>query len=659
MRRETRSTSIDKEERNAAYRDTTVGGSLGNGFRLRDWEVYPRQNRLKGPRGVRTIEPKVMDVLVLLAERQGDIVSRDDFLALVWTGVVVGEEVVSRAISVLRAELGDNPTNPVYVRTISKRGYCLVANAEPLPLEDQHGPQRTMRAPDSSTHASRVAWLALLVFGAVALGLGYVASEKFGMDPDLARSTDGEGIGIAVLPFVNMSNDAIDDYFAEGLSEELLDLLIRIPDFRVVARTSSFFYKGKDVPIEQIGEELGASYLLTGSVRRSNNQVRISVRLIEVDTELHVWSETYERTLDDIFKIQDEIASSVAEAIEVRLVDGMPATSTTGPEVYALYLQGRHFQNLKGIENFDKSARLLQQALAIDPDYAPAWVALTETYNNQVRAGVLAREQGRSLAFAATEKALALNPESAAAWATLAYQKRYYDLDWEGALAALDKALRLEPNNAQVLGVAASLAAGLGRVAEATILHERALAQDPLNLTALSAMGRDYLRTGRLDEAIRMFNRLVELNPDHLTVHTNLGRAYFLKGDIDRALAEIDKSRSQMLKTFERIQIYRTIGDQGETQRLVTEYLERYAHIDAIRTAELFASLGDNDSAFDSLNTALEKRDVRLAWFLVSVHLRKLEGDPRYAAFLEKLGLLGAWEAMSLHNQQTGTAESS
>jgi tetratricopeptide (TPR) repeat protein len=247
----------------------------------------------------------------------------------------------------------------------------------------------------------------------------------------------------------------------------------------------------------------------------------------------------------------------------------------------------------------------------------------------------------------AIETALALDEDMASAWANLAYQKRFYDLDWEGAMAALERALELEPNNAQVLGVAASFAGSLGRVTESTELHERALALDPLNLTALSAMGQDYLRNGRADDAIRIFTRLVTLSPNHYTGHTNLGRAYFLKGNVEQALTEIGKSRSKLLRTFEEVQIHLALGEREKAQPLVKEYLENYSHVDVVRTAALFAALGDNDSAFEWLTRAFEERDVRLSWFLTDVHLRKLQDDPRYPVFLEKIGLLAAWKAMS------------
>ena len=234
----------------------------------------------------------------------------------------------------------------------------------------------------------------------------------------------------------------------------------------------------------------------------------------------------------------------------------------------------------------------------------------------------------------------------ASAWASLAYQRTYYDWDWDGAIAAIDRALELEPNNSQVLGVAASLAGRLGRTASATELHERALAQDPLNLAALSAMGQDYLRNGRPDEAIKMFSRLATLNPNHYTARILLARAYLLKGDIEQALTEIEKSRSEALKASERIRIYLELESHEEVRNLLKTYLEEYSRLNLVRTAALFALLGDNDSAFEWLERAYEQRDPGLTWILVNADLSKLSDDARYPVLLEKIGLREAWEAL-------------
>lgn len=621
--------------------------NLQKAFRLGDWDVYPHENCLRGASGERLLEPKVMDVLVLLAGRAGRVVSREQLLESVWSGAVVGDEVLSRAVSLLRTALGDEQKNPAYLKTVHKRGYCLIAEVQLLEHEETDEPGGSQDRPQFKGSKGLARKSGFLAIALLVLALGHYVYDGLSTQPASTDVFENAGISIAVLPFVNISDGSDNAYFADGLSEEILNLLVGVPEFRVVARTSSFSYKGKHTENSQIGKELGVSYVLEGSVRRSEERIRVTARLVRADNGLHLWSETFDRVPDDIFAIQDEIAAAVVSALNVKLLHGMQASYATDSEVHALYLQGLYFLNIKGKDGYRKAADSFRKVLAMDPEYAPAWTAIARTYTHQVRAGLLTREQGRELAMGAIETALALDEDMASAWANLAYQKRFYDLDWEGAMAAIDRALELEPNNAQVLGVAASLAGSLGRVTESTELHERALALDPLNLTALSALGQDYLRNGRADDAIKTFTRLVTLRPDHYTGYTNLGRAYFLKGDVDQALIEIGKSPSRLLRNFEEIQIHLALGEHARAQPLVKAYLDDYSHVDNVRTAALFAALGENDLAFEWLTRAFEERDFRLSWFLTDVHLRKLQDDPRYPVFLEKIGLLAAWKAMS------------
>lgn len=630
-----------------------MNDDLRKPFRLGDWEVYPQENRLRRAGEERTLEPKVMDVLVLLADNSGEVVSREHLLNSVWAGVVVGDEVVSRAISLLRTALGDDQKHPLYLRTIPKRGYCIFASVGQLAVE---GPKESGKGGGASlysSHAGRVRKLGFMVVAVLALSFGFFAYEQSRQATEPGNVPGGAEISIAVRPFVSMSDDFEDMYFADGLSEELLNLLVGVPAFRVVGRASSFSFKGKEADAAQIGEELGVSHVLEGSVRTTVNHIRVTARLIETKNGLHLWSETYDREPGDIFSVQEEIATAVVKALRVELLNEIQTPNATSPEVYALYLQGLYFENQKGVEGYRKAAEALISALELDPEYAAAWTVLSRVYTYQVRAGVMLRERGRSLAMAAVQNAIDLDPKMASAWSSLAYLRSYYDWNWDGAIAALDKAMELEPNNPRVLGVAASLESRLGRTALATELHERALAQDPLNLQALSAMGQDHLRNGRPDEAIKIFDRLVTLSPNHYTGRTNLGKAYFLNGDIEQALTEIDRSRSELLKYFEKIQIYLVLEDHEKVQPLVRAYLEKYSRVDFVRTAALFASLGDNDSAFEWLEMAYERRDPRLTWILVNVELSNLRDDSRFPVFLEKIGLREAWEAMSLDAETT------
>ncbi len=624
------------------------------GFRIGGWDVYPQQNLLKSPEQTKTLEPKVMDVLVFLAERQGEVVSRQQILDAVWREVVVGDEVVSRAVSLLRTELGDDQKNPRYLKTISKRGYCLIADVilvssnEPQQLESvsDASASATAENPTESITGRTMRKLSVTIVTVLALALAYFAYDSFLLQPESDHDAGYIGKSIAVLPFVNMSADSDNEYFSDGLSEELLNLLTKIPELRVAARTSSFSYKAKDVSITQIGEELNVTHVLEGSVRKTGNHVRITAQLVKVDDGFQLWSETFDRTLDDIFVVQNEIAKAVVDELSINLLGTMPEVRKTDPEVYSLYLQGNYFINLGGEENLDKAFAALKQALAIDPDYAPAWVSLQLAYGFQMRTMPGAREELRALQSEAIERALAIDENLASAWAALAYHRKYLDLDWHGARIAIEKALQLEPNNAGVIGVAASVASTSGRLSEAIELFEKAVSLDPLGLPTLMALGRRYLRVGRIDDAFDAYDRVRAINPDYPHVSLALGRVYMLRGDLENALIESEKTPDDFYYRHQKASFLYMMGKETEAQTVINELLETSADEAPRAMAAVYAWRGEGDSAFEWLEKAFEQHNANSHTFLGSLKWRKLTGDPRYSAFVEKIGLLEEWKAM-------------
>jgi len=356
-----------------------------------------------------------------------------------------------------------------------------------------------------------------------------LAAEAAGTEPagDTPRA-------IAVLPFVNMSSDEEQEYFSDGLAEELLNLLTKIPELRVAARTSSFSYKDKGVKVAQIGAELNVGHVLEGSVRKSGDRVRITVQLIQAEDGYHLWSETYDRTLDDVFAIQDEIAAEVVAQLKVTLLSAAPIVEEIDPEAYALFLQARHLARQGATESFEQSVALYQQALAIAPAYIAAWDGLAAVYCDQTDRGLRPIEEGYALARVAADKALAIDPDYPQGHARLGWIAIAYD----GALAAaarhLERALELEPTDLDILGDAADLAGSLGRLDEAIALQEYVVARDPVNARGHRRMGVSYLWAGRLDEAIASFRTALTLSPGHLSVRNLIGTALLLKGDTTR-----------------------------------------------------------------------------------------------------------------------------
>jgi len=455
---------------------------------------------------------------------------------------------------------------------------------------------------------------------------------------------------IAVLPFINMSDDAGNEYFSDGLSEELLNLLVKIPELQVAARTSSFSFKGKDVKIPQIAEELGVIYVLEGSVRKAGDHVRVTAQLIKAANGFHLWSETYDRTLNDIFVVQDDIARQIITALKVNLMDAVPESRQTEPEVYSLYLQARYFANIKGKSNLEQAITLYQQALHIDPDYAPAWVGLSVAYQDQRKFGLRSRDEAFSMSMAATENALANDSNSAAAWANLAYLKKG-QLDWAGAKAALDMASSLEPNNAFVIGTAASLAGNLGQLETSIELFERNVKLNPLGLSGLRALAIRYSDAGRFDEAIATFNRVIAINPDYPNIHFNIGATYSHAGKPEKAMTEINKNPSASNYEFLKVTILSKLGREAEARALINKLLITSAEKSPLAMGATFASLGENDLAFEWYEKAFQQNPGAFAYFLRRPWNKGLESDPRYPAFVEKLGLLEAWKAIPKPDQ--------
>ena len=321
------------------------------------------------------------------------------------------------------------------------------------------------------------------------------------------RSPSRPIASIAVLPFVNMSADKEQEYFADGISEELINLLAQVPELRVIARTSSFSFKGKEVGIAEIARRLNVANVLDGSVRRSGDRLRITAQLVRASDSSHLWSEIYERPLDNIFAVQDEIAAAVLEQLKLELLGVAPKTKASDPKAYTLFLQARHWGRQGTPEGLERSIALYQRALEIDANDAAAWKGLANDYLNQASNGLRPIDEGYRLARNAVEKALAIDSDYAPAHGALGWIAMTYDGDLAAAARSYEHALALEPTNIDIIGNAATLAQFLGRLDTASALDEYANARDPVNPPGHANLGTTYLYAGRLDEALELPHR--------------------------------------------------------------------------------------------------------------------------------------------------------
>jgi TolB-like protein/tRNA A-37 threonylcarbamoyl transferase component Bud32/lipoprotein NlpI len=445
---------------------------------------------------------------------------------------------------------------------------------------------------------------------------------------------------IAVLPFADMSQEKDQEYFSDGLTEELLNVLAKNPKLQVTSRTSAFSFKGKEVDIKTIAQKLNVTHVLEGSVRKAGNELRITAQLIRVSTDSHLWSQTYDRQMENIFAVQDDIAASVARALKVALEGGQtPRAQQTNPEAYNAYLQGRYFLDRRNKEDLEKAIGYYQRALQIDPNYARAWAGLSETHSRQADTGYVSTHEGYGKAREEVQKALKLDPNLAEAHAVLGVIKRNYDWDWTGADASYKRALELEPGNATVVRGAAWLAFTLGRLDEAITLDRRAIALDPLNVPALNYLGLHSYYAGRLEQAEAAYRKLLELRPQYPGAHNGLCQIYVVQSNPPAALAEIQRETEPSWRLYGLVMAYHSAGKKKEADAVLAEFIGKYHEGFAFQIAEIYAYRGETDKAFEWLERAYRQHDGGLTWIKGDPLLRSLERDPRYTAFLEKMKL--------------------
>ncbi len=442
---------------------------------------------------------------------------------------------------------------------------------------------------------------------------------------------------IAVLPFVDMSSGKDQEYFSDGISEELLNLLAKIPQLQVTARTSSFAFKGKETGIPEIARTLHVAHVLEGSVRKAGNSVRITAQLIRAGTDTHLWSQTYDRKLDDIFAVQDEIAADVVKQLKVTMLGAAPKARTTDPEAYALYLQAVQLGRQQTAEAFKQSDALLRKVLAIDPRYAPAWAALAENFYEEANRGLLSNKEGYAQGREAATKALAIDPDYAPAHARLGYIANS-DNDLAGAAEHLKRALVLDPADPDVLRNCASLLQSLGRLDEGLALEDAVVRRDPVNVSALTNLGYYQRMAGRLDAAIASFRTVLSLAPGRGAAHYLLGTALLLKGDAQGALAEIEQETSEIWKMEGLPMAYHALGRKADSDAALAALIAKNEKDGPYNVAYNYAFRGEADKAFEWLDKAVEYGDPGLSDIVTENLFDKIRADPRWLAFLHKVG---------------------
>lgn len=448
---------------------------------------------------------------------------------------------------------------------------------------------------------------------------------------------------IAVLPFVNMSNAPNDEYFSDGIMEDILTQLVKISDLKVISRTTMMKYKNTTKTLGEIAEELNTDVVLEGSVRRDSSRLRISVQLIDARTDEHIWAETYDKEFDQVFRIQSEIAQKIAVALNSKLSDvekeRFDKIIGTNSEAYNLFLIGRYFDRQGTKEDISKAIDRFKQALSIDSSDARIWCALATAYIRQADKGFLSTKEGYSKARWAAEKALSLDNNLAWGHAVMGLIKAFYDWDMIGAHTEFQKALALEPGNVIVIGNMANLSRALGRIDEAITLFTKLVDIEPINVSGYSNLGFSFEAANRLYEAETSYKKAIELNSQYPGIHTQLGLVYSLQRKTDAAINEIKLETDEGWRIYGLAIAYYEGRHLEEADKSLSELIAKYQDNSAFQIAEVYSFRGEIDLAFEWLEKAYILKDVGLTTMKCDPFLKNIETDPRYVNFLSKMNL--------------------
>jgi TolB-like protein/DNA-binding winged helix-turn-helix (wHTH) protein/Tfp pilus assembly protein PilF len=635
---------------------------LRDGFSIGEWDVLPREGRIVRDGESTRVRLKAMDVLCVLAAAPGQVVERDAILSEVWGRTAVTDEPLTSTVGELRRLLGESQGERRYIETIPKRGYRLLPAVAPLRDRQDSAPRPPTPFDTATVAAGAAAPVdalarvdALAPFGAetpgaarlppvfrwdwkiIPVGLLVMAAVVFAVR-ETATPKDA-AIAIAVLPFQDLSEDSAQGYFADGLSEELMTLLTRIPRLRVAARDSSFVFRHRDQDIRDVARQLNVAHVLTGSVRRAGERIRVTAQLIDARTGYQLWSDSYEKTLDDVFAIQDDISGKVVGQLSIELLGEAPAARETDPRAYTLHLQARHVGRQHTAEGLQQAAELYGQALAVDPEYLPAWTELAGVYFNIDGLALLPPGEGLKLAREAAFRALAVEADYAPAHDRLGWIALHHDNDLAAAADHYRRALTLAPGDETIRSNAAVLAVALGRLDDAIRLLEESAERDPVSPIAHANLANAYLLAGRVDRAERSIRNALTLSPLYAAGHYRLGRVLLEKGDLRGALAAMQAEPLEGARLLGLALVHQALGDVAQSESALDALKALWGERAAGNYAQVHALRGEIDAAFDWLEREFAVNGasafMEYQWESLFAPLRR---DPRWEALLERVG---------------------
>lgn len=623
-------------------------------------------------------------VLAMLLERPGEIVTREEMRARLWSGdtFVDFDHGLNNAVMRVREVLLDSSEHPRYVETVPRHGYRFVAPVEPahvssgasvahesgddsspsvasLPISS---PPASVPAVDDDRESRRKSWRTVvrrwataprvavptfvLVAGLVAvLAFTIYASRKSASGkPSLERSTS-----LVVLPLENLSGDREQDYFADGMTDELIANLAKIRSLHVISRSTAMAYKGTRKPLSEIARELNVDAVVEGTVMRVGNQVRITAELVQVSTDHHLWADTYESQMGDVLALQNRVSAAIVNEIRINLTpeerERLAKAPAVAPEAYENYLKGLYYWNKRSDENLAKAIGYFERATHLDPKYALAYAGLADCYAiiSAEIFGTMPSSEASPKAKAAALRALELDPTLAEAETSLATVKFNYDWDWSGASQGFEHAIGLNPSYATAYQRYSLYLIAMGRVQDSFAQIQKARELEPLSISINFSLGWRLYLARQYDRAIAQLQDTLEMDPTYELPHLVVGQAYEQKGDYARAIRELKKaielSRGTPLMVSALAHAYGRLGNRKEAENLLAELQAKSTkeYVSPYYIAIVCVGLGRNDEAMDWLDKAFADRSNGLVFLNMEPELDELRSDSRFITLQQKL----------------------
>ncbi len=620
-------------------------------FRFGIYEVDLRAGELR-KQGVKLkLQEQPFQVLGLLLEHAGELVTRENLRSRVWSEdtFVDFDHALNTAITKIRVALSDDAENPRFVETVPRRGYRFIAPVEaPQTSRDGKPPAQVTSSPAGHAGSGSVTWRRALLPVLLALSLVIVFFFSL-VRYRQGRSTANNIRSLAVLPLENLSGDPNQEYFVDGMTDELTTNLAKIKSIRVISRTSAMKYKSVRTPLAEIARSLHVDAVVEGSVVRSGDKLRITAQLIDARNDRHLWAEDYNRNLRDVVAVQGEVARRIAQEIRTTLTPEERSQLTSqrqvNPEAYESYLKGRYFWNKRTEAGIKKAIAYFEQSIAKDPNNPLAYDGLADCWHSAGWYGYVSPKEAYPQTKAAAMKALELDATLGEAQASLAMASMNYDWDWSAAEREFRKAIELNPNYANAHHWYADYLSAVGRHEEAITESKRASELDPISPIINAWLGWRYFFARQYDLAIEQYLKTLEMDPTFVPAHLVLGQGYEQKSMPEKAIDELKKAVSlsggSSVYVSSLAHAYAIAGRRKEAEMLLRQMTERakHAYVSAFHIAIICAGLGQKDQALAWLEKGYQERSAGMVWLKVDPRLDVLRSDPRFQDLLRRVGL--------------------